>query len=290
MGTFLETNPNLIQGHAKPVNGPYPAEGETPLVLIHDGGGTTYSYHLVGDLGRLVYGIFNPNYETGRKWEGGIPEMARHYLALIKSVVPRGKIIIGGWSLGGLLSLEVAHLIATDPGNTLDLLGIVMVDSVCPIVVTAPPVPVVPRIIRWSDHTKQETRDRVLRCFDLAKEMVAEWKMPQWEDGESATKEQENKNGEDKANRNFNQRKTASAGPRPPRVILLRAMDIVPAEGGIAAVDTHRTDRLLGWEQYRKGLITTVMDVPGHHYSVFELDNVDATTEALNKACLELEA
>ncbi|GAB1314828.1 hypothetical protein MFIFM68171_05038 [Madurella fahalii] len=290
MGTLFETNPALIQGHAKTTDWACPAQGETPLVLIHDGGGTTYSYHLLGDLGRPVYGIFNPSYETGREWEGGIPEMARYYLALIKSVVPKGKIIIGGWSLGGLLSLEVAHLIAVDPENTLDLLGIVMVDSVCPIVVTAPLVPIVPRTIQWSDHTKQETRDRVLRCFDMAREMVMEWEMPRWADEEPVTKEQENKNGEVKTTRNIGQRKTASAGPRPPRVILLRAMEAVPAQGGITAVDTHRGDRLLGWEQYRKGLVTMVMDVPGHHYSIFELENVDAATEAINKACLELEA
>lgn len=284
MGTLFETNPNLI---SEPLS---PHTSAAPLVLIHDGGGTTYSYHLLGDLGRTVYGIFNPNYETGMRWEGGIPEMARHYLALIKSVVPRGRIILGGWSLGGLISLEVAHLIATDPGNTLELLGIVMVDSVCPILVTAPLVPIVPRKIQWGEHTKQETKDRVLRCFDLAREMVSQWTLPRWEDGElSGVKERGEEGGGGVNGSHSSKPTTASTSLRPPRVILLRAMEAVPAEGGITAVDTHRGDRLLGWKNYREDLITRVMDIPGHHFSIFDFDNLDAVTEAINKACLELE-
>ncbi|EGS17514.1 uncharacterized protein CTHT_0068440 [Thermochaetoides thermophila DSM 1495] len=51
-----------------------------PLVLVHDGGGTTFCYHFLGYLGRPVYGIDNPHYDSGKAWEGGIPEMAREYL------------------------------------------------------------------------------------------------------------------------------------------------------------------------------------------------------------------
>ncbi|KAK4114846.1 alpha/beta-hydrolase [Canariomyces notabilis] len=293
MGSMFDTNPNLIQEAPRHTYWPFAVKEATPLVLIHDGGGTVYSYHLLGELGRQVYGIFNPNYESGKRWEGGIPEMARHYLGLIKAVIPSGKIIIGGWSLGGLLSLEVAHLIAVDPQNTLDLLGIVMIDSVCPIVSTPPSVPIVPRTIQWSKHTKQETRERVLRCFDRAREMLMQWKLPEWAEAQPTGEQQEQGDGGHEKNTPPLEPKTASTNhtnARPPKVILLRAMEAVPAEGGIAMVDTHRDDRLLGWGQYREDLITTVMDIPGHHYNIFEMESTEAVTEAIRQACLKLEA
>jgi thioesterase domain-containing protein len=69
------------------------------LVLIHDGGGLISSYFWLGPIGREVFGIFNPRFESGGQWEGGLPEMANAYTSLIKSVVPSGKILIGGNTL-----------------------------------------------------------------------------------------------------------------------------------------------------------------------------------------------
>lgn len=80
------TNPTLIQKGL----------ANTPLFLLHDGGGTIFQYFLLGPLGRSVYGIENSRFMSGEKWDGGIPEMAREYTKLIKSVVPSGDILIGG--------------------------------------------------------------------------------------------------------------------------------------------------------------------------------------------------
>lgn len=68
----------------------------TPLVLIHDGGGTTFSYFTLGSLRRSVWAIHNPNFFTAEQWEGGMDEMARHYIGLMYDAGISGTIILGG--------------------------------------------------------------------------------------------------------------------------------------------------------------------------------------------------
>ncbi|KAH8909155.1 alpha/beta-hydrolase [Coniochaeta sp. PMI_546] len=272
---MFESNPNLVQqlppslAHIRP---PPP-----PVVLIHDGGGTIYSYYCLGQLNRPVYGLYNPYYGTDKVWEGGIPEMAAHYVALIKQVVPKGDIILGGWSLGGLLSLQVARLLAED--KSLRVLGIIMIDSIYP---RAPSFQklgkrIVQHAVEWSESTKKETREAVQRCFDEAGRMVREWQLPKWEAREDGDEAYEPvMPGKDL---------------RPPPVWLLRAREPVPVleEGGISRVDTYRNERYLGWDQYKEGFVVKVEDIPGHHFNIFNFDHIDAVTEKLRQACTEVE-
>jgi len=86
----MEQNPALVQ------TAPSSQEDAAPLILIHDGGGTTFSYHCLPSLKRTVYAIHNPRFYSGRVWAGGIPAMAKVYLELIRSVVPSGPLILGG--------------------------------------------------------------------------------------------------------------------------------------------------------------------------------------------------
>lgn len=85
-------NPTQVQfmPPAKAANPPL------PLVLIHDSGGTTFSYFLLGSLSRDVWAIHNPKYFDGLRWEGGMDEMARKYLEYIGSEGLSGPIILGG--------------------------------------------------------------------------------------------------------------------------------------------------------------------------------------------------
>ncbi len=100
-------------------------DNSTPLILIHDGGGTIFSYYLLDSVERPLYGIFNPYFYSGESWKGGIPEMASYYVGLIKKVIPKGPVIIGGWSLGGLVALEMAKALASD--SRIEVIGIVMI-------------------------------------------------------------------------------------------------------------------------------------------------------------------
>lgn len=72
------------------------AVSRAPLVLIHDGGGTIFSYLKLASLGRSVYGIYNSRPAPYGKWEGGLRQMAEEYYALVKSVIPNGPVILGG--------------------------------------------------------------------------------------------------------------------------------------------------------------------------------------------------
>ncbi|KAH6641373.1 Alpha/Beta hydrolase protein [Chaetomium tenue] len=264
--SMFDEQPSLIQIF-DPDTAPTPTP-PTPLVLIHDGGGTIFSYHCLGELGRTVHGIANPHYESAQPWTGGIPEMARHYLAFVESVIPPGgEVILGGWSLGGLLALEMAAQAAADErGQRIRVVGILMVDSVCPLAEGAVrPAVVVPHAVQWHEHTRPETREKVTWCFAEAVRMVGEWTLPAWEG-------------------------KAGGGPSPPPVVMLRARERVPVGEGVARVDLHRSDRLLGWGGYRKDLIREIIDIPGHHYNVFDTeDNLDAATEAIMTACSVIE-
>ncbi|KAK4203032.1 Alpha/Beta hydrolase protein [Triangularia verruculosa] len=277
-------NPSLIQ------EGPQPtslwAKPPTPLVLIHDGGGTVFSYYCLGDIDRQVHGISNPNYDSGESFPGGIPEMAALYVEYIKSIVPRGNLIIGGWSLGGLLSLEVASQLAVEGENKINLLGIVMVDSVCPLSWKNKGegfMRVIKNGVAWGPHTKEETKQKVTRCFAESSRMVGEWELPKWEAQPVAP------TPFDGIGRWEMMREI-----KPPPVILLRARERVPvpgeAEGTVSRVDVCRDDSMLGWGEYRKDLITKVVDIPGHHFNIFSnMANLDVATEEIRKACLELE-
>lgn len=86
----MDENPTQIQ--SAPLNKP----SKTPLVLIHDGGGTVFSYHLLGSLDRDVWAIHNPHFESGEPWAGGMDEMAQHYIQLLKDARISGGIFLGG--------------------------------------------------------------------------------------------------------------------------------------------------------------------------------------------------
>lgn len=67
-----------------------------PLVLIHDGGGTIFSYLKLSPLDRAVYGIHNKRPGPHGRWEGGLHQMAEEYYGLIKSIISNGPFILGG--------------------------------------------------------------------------------------------------------------------------------------------------------------------------------------------------
>lgn len=69
--------------------------GSPPLILIHDGGGTTFQYYMLGPLQRSTYAISNPYFRDGVAPPGGIPHLAEEYAAAIRKTM-RGRIIIGG--------------------------------------------------------------------------------------------------------------------------------------------------------------------------------------------------
>lgn len=84
---MLDQNPTQIQ---------FATRHATPLILIHDGGGSTFGYFTLGSLNRDVYGIHNPHFFSGEPWTGGMNEMAETYIQLLKDSNITGSIFLGG--------------------------------------------------------------------------------------------------------------------------------------------------------------------------------------------------
>ncbi|KAL6879867.1 Alpha/Beta hydrolase protein [Trichoderma longibrachiatum] len=301
-------NPELIQPEdwARPDRPSF----NTPVFLIHDGGGTTFAYHCLEVLGRYVYGIHNPCFYTGDAFAGGLPEMGRLYARWIRETVledgfpararnPDGSvsIMLGGWSLGGLLSLEVARQLADDAA--VRVTGILMIDSVYPGKSSASAAPLLsPPVKRFAEPKMREikldddvsseedtssdeapttttttttTMDsgltqnqiRSKRCMAEAVRMIREWRLPEW------------------PGRLYHRR---------PRVVLLRAKEYVPTKDGrMVGLDLNREDEMLGWGDYDDEMFCDVMDVEGHHFDIFAFERIDGITRAVKKGLERLE-
>ncbi|KFH45346.1 Polyketide synthase-like protein [Hapsidospora chrysogenum ATCC 11550] len=240
---MLGENPSLIQPS------PASAAKRAPLVLIHDGSGLVFSYFWLGPLGRAVYGIHNPNFESGGAWDGGLRQMAEAYVPLIKSVVPSGKVLLGGWSLGGLLALEIAHLLAGDEDVAVS--GLLLLDAGYPKVTTAEELA---RVISREDFNlpfsshSASLGGQVQEAFRNALRMIDGWHPPTWSDKDTL----------------------------PPPAILLKATDYVLGQGQelAAVVDVARQTERLGWDDYEHKFIRMVLSIPGHHFNIFDDDKV----------------
>lgn len=273
---MIEENPELVQ--AESWIRPDSWSGKTPVFLIHDGGGTTFAYHCLESLHRFTYAVRNPHFFSETKFEGGLPEMGRLYATWIRDAIRdpdfpakrRGRpeqrvdILLGGWSLGGMLSLEVAKQLIDDP--EVRVRGIVMIDSVYP----GSYDPSSPG--RWESKPLDEegkSRNQILsgRAMREARRMVGHWTVPTWDDDSQAT---------DK---------------RPP-MVLLRAKEPVPQDddsqhGGL---DVNRADKMLGWAAYDASLFRDVIDVEGHHFNMFDNQRIPDITAALIKALAKLDS
>ncbi|KAL2864982.1 Alpha/Beta hydrolase protein [Aspergillus lucknowensis] len=259
-----------------------------PLVLIHDGGGTIFSYCLLGDLHRDVWAIHNPKYFTAEPWEGGVDEMARHYIELMKNAGIKGKILLGGWSLGGLISLEIAHKLAAaaaeDPSACeLSVAGLVLIDSAYHIPWSKlqgpnpePELGPIPELIRKS--------------FDNCSGLLDNWELPTWGDPAGDTDQVRYKFVCEDWRTVESGRHHATVTASPPPALLLRCTNPVPTkEPDPCRVDLFRDEPLLGWDGRYPDFIKAVVEIDAHHFNVFELSKVVQATARLNEGLAMLD-
>ncbi|TQV91167.1 Thioesterase [Cordyceps javanica] len=283
MPGMVEENPELIQPESWARMKSW--SGKTPVFLFHDGGGTTFAYHCLDPLQRFTYGVRNPHFYNEKRFEGGMPEMAAQYITWIKAVVASDAfpakrpasagpvdILVGGWSLGGMTSLEVAHQLHGDPD--VRVRGILMIDSAFPALLAERRQQLVSVVDGLSGDDDDEatrareedgkTRNQVLsmRAMREARRMIARWDLPRW-DG-------------------------ARARRRPPAV-LIRARDSLYARDWTASIDADRADRMLGWERYDDDMFVDVLDVDGHHFNMFDHSRIPGITAAIAKALTRLD-
>jgi len=105
-----------------------PKGSKPPLFVVHGAGGNVFYFvemarRLAGmDPERPFYGLQARGLMSGEEPLATIEEMAASYLDAIRSVQPRGPYLLGGYSMGGLVSYEVARRL-TVAGETVAFLG-----------------------------------------------------------------------------------------------------------------------------------------------------------------------
>ncbi|QFU93019.1 Linear gramicidin synthase subunit B [Amycolatopsis sp. YIM 10] len=104
----------------------------TPVFCVHPAGGSVLCYgELARRLGRArpFYGLAPLGLEEGQEADDNIGVMADRYLAEVRAVRPHGPYHLAGWSLGGVVALEMAARLE-DAGERVELVA--MIDSVAP--------------------------------------------------------------------------------------------------------------------------------------------------------------
>lgn len=212
-------------------------------------------------------------------------------------------LILGGWSLGGMVSLEVAKQVldfnATElqrekqtgrKGRKLNVMGIVMIDSMNPSLQYFPEDAKIANpnatTMQWGPHTKPETKEAVLRCFNEARRMLGEWTLPTWSAAEGSVAGIGAGYGAC----------TGSEKMGPPPVVLLKCKENVPLQqeqkdaGEVSRTDVHRRDDTLGWGKYDAGMVRKVIEVEGNHFNLFtDTERAEVVTKGVREACEILE-
>jgi amino acid adenylation domain-containing protein len=108
-----------------------------PFFLVHPLGGSVLCYReLALHLGeREIWGLEAPGVETGEPLDR-IEDLAAFHLAALREAHPQGPCLLGGWSFGGLVALEMARLLE-DAGEEVPLVA--LLDTAPPGVVPQEP-------------------------------------------------------------------------------------------------------------------------------------------------------
>jgi thioesterase domain-containing protein len=116
-----------------------PNGAATPLYCVHAGSGSAYSYldlaRLLGDE-RPVYGIEAPGFDGDREPVRSLPALSGEYAETLRTVRPDGEFLLLGWSLGGIIALDLARRL-TEAGASVR--RVVLVDVSVPRVAELPP-------------------------------------------------------------------------------------------------------------------------------------------------------
>lgn len=116
-----------------------PGGTATPLFCVHAGSGSAYTYRGLARLlgaDRPVYGIEAPGFDGDREPVRSVPALAAEYADTLRALRPGGDVLLLGWSLGGIIALDVARRLAA-AGSRVP--RVVMVDVSVPRVADLPP-------------------------------------------------------------------------------------------------------------------------------------------------------
>jgi hypothetical protein len=277
-------NPSKVQSQS------FIGEGDAslPLVLLHDGGGTTFGYWMLDSLNRDVWAVHNPRFWTGQPWDGGVNEMARHYITLLRNEGIHGAILLGGWSLGGYLSVTMARMLAQDGSTDITIKGLLLIDS--------------PYHVPWagkedpyaghSNPLMENLPPLVQTAFDQCEAMLKPWAVPSWDspvfNGEDMQLTAAGQRFQLKCgtilykpimgnwitvDRQMHPPKQIVSGFAPPPAVMLRCTrrkEVADGTSKPCRIDAFRDDPLLGWEQNYPSFIKVVLELDSDHYGIFD--------------------
>src|SRR5262249_42542233 len=98
----------------------------SPWFMVHPPGGIVVCYQALAQrLGRdrPFYGIRSRGLHGEEALPGRMEEMAAEYLAALREIQPQGPYHLGGWSVGGLVALEIAQQLVIQ-GESINLLAL----------------------------------------------------------------------------------------------------------------------------------------------------------------------
>jgi FkbH-like protein len=253
-----------------------------PLFLIHARGTSILlyrdlAYHL--DDEQPVYGLQPKGLNEGETPLTSIEEMATHYIEEIQTVQPQGPYLLGGYSLGGDIAMEMAQQIQQQ-GQQVSMLALfdcrgpncyvrsplserllIHVDNL----IEQKQVYLIDRFKDWKRWLGDEFKFRLQKLAMVSLQYL-DLSLP------LALRNLYIEELNVQASRNYQQKFY------PGKIILLRTMEWL---GGVGC----DIDEKLGWGELA-GEGVEVYDVPGHHLSMFEEPHVQKLATTL-EACIE---
>lgn len=109
----------------------------TPLILVHAISGLALPYFALGPLSELdedrpVYGISSPMFTSSlaNPLQGSLSALAAQYVTIVqREIQPQGPYLLGGWSMGGMIAMEMAAILQAH-GD--EVAHVILIDSVNP--------------------------------------------------------------------------------------------------------------------------------------------------------------
>lgn len=245
---------------------------QAPLFLIHDGSGICAHYHRLRPLSRPVYALHDPKFlDTFDTWSD-IGHMAEHYAQVIKSVAS-GPFLVGGWSFGGVVAFEVTRRLSLKGQK---VIGTVLIDAPPPLNHQPLSPAIIDSVIASQGSSRQPVgseaakaiRYFIRRSFSSCADLLGAFHPPL----------------------------PLPASSTPP-AFLLRSRegwrhpsDPAPLiENGWLQNRDNPREAVTGWETVT-GRSIPWADIPGNHFEVFDVANIDAVSEAIRHATCELES
>ena len=105
---------NLVAKTSKPILRLAGRGGGTPIYLVHAIGGDVGFFTPFAEMvaeGRVVYGIQVPTDKVNAEFGSSIYAMAEYYVDALTLLQPEGPVILGGWSVGSNITLEMAQIL-----------------------------------------------------------------------------------------------------------------------------------------------------------------------------------